>query len=151
MSLLPGNMFIIFLDFDGVLHSFSSDALPTFKEAIYLEHILFEYPNAHIVIHSSWRMTSEYSEEDLWDLLKFPESLRPRFLGVSPISHPSRWESIKEYLKQTDYKGAYVILDDMWNSFGSCAHKNLICPSYETGMQDKDWKALRMRLDKCNI
>lgn len=143
----PGPSTVLFLDFDGVLHPLHSGALPTFDGAKRLREYLIRYPNLYVVIHSSWRMSSTYSEEDLWGFLEMEDALHHRFLGVTPISEPSRWESIQAWLKARPYNGHYVILDDMHTSFDYEGQDHLICPRYDVGMQEADWSELERRID----
>jgi hypothetical protein len=144
----PGPPMILFLDFDGVLHPMIAggpDKL--FEQSQKIRELMIKYPCLHLVIHSSWRMCSAYSEEDLWDFLEIEDSLRHRYLGVTPVTEPSRWESIQAWMKARPYKGAYVILDDMHNSFDYEGQDHLICPPYDTGMRDEDWKELERRIN----
>jgi hypothetical protein len=92
-------------------------------------------------------MTSMYTEEDLWGYLDMEDDLRSRYLGTTPISEPSRWESIKAWMKERPYTGEYAILDDMFSSFDHEARWKLICPAYDVGMQPGDWEELERRID----
>jgi len=90
---------------------------------------------------------AEYGDEDLWDLLDLEDALRDRYLGVTPRTEPSRWESIQAWMKARPYSGHYVILDDMHTSFDYEGKDHLICPPYDVGMREEDWKELERRLD----
>jgi hypothetical protein len=139
---------IIFLDFDGVLHSMVAggpDKL--FVQSQRLRDILVRYPCTYVVIHSSWRMSSAYTVDDLWDFLEMEDALRPRYLGITPRSEPSRWESIQAWMKARPYRGSYVILDDMHTSFDYEGQDHLICPPYDVGMREQDWQELERRIN----
>lgn len=141
---------VIFLDFDGVLHPLlpgEPEPERLFEGSKHLREVLIKYPCTRLVIHSSWRMWDAHSDEDLWDLLEMEDSLRPRYLGVTPRSEPSRWESIQRWMKDRPYTGAYVILDDMYTSFDYEGRDHLICPAYDVGMRPGDWEELERRIN----
>ncbi len=144
----PGPSMVIFVDFDGVLHPMiagGTDRL--FEQSKRLREILVKYPCTYLVVHSSWRMISHYGYEDMQDFLGIEDALAHRFLGVTPVSEPSRWESIQKWMKDRPYTGAYVILDDMRSSFDYEGQDHLICPNYEVGMQEEDWQELERRIN----
>lgn len=144
----PGPPMILFLDFDGVLHPMiAGGPEKLFEQSQRIRDILVRYPCVYLVIHSSWRMCSVYSEEDLWDFLEIEDALRHRYLGVTPTSEPSRWESIQAWMKARPYNGSYVILDDMHTSFDYQGQDHLICPRYDVGMQEADWQELERRIN----
>lgn len=121
-------------------------APPTFEHNKRLREFLLKYPCVKVVVHSNWRLMN-YSEHEVGDFLDLEDALADRFIGVTPVSHPSRWESIQEWLKTKMYKGAFAILDDMHNSFGPEAREHLISPHYSTGMTEVEWKALEEKVD----
>lgn len=141
----PGPPMILFLDFDGVLHPMQCGAAGLFKQSSKIRELLVKYACLRLVVHSSWRFP--YSEDEIWDFLEMEDSLRHRYLGVTPLSEQNRWESIRAWLKVHSYKGNYVILDDMFNSFDLEGQWHLISPPYDEGMRDQDWKELERRLD----
>jgi len=144
-----GPPMILFLDFDGVLHPMTAGGPEKlFEGSQRLGQLLVKYPCLKVVIHSSWRMArAAYTEEDLWDFLELEDALRDRYLGVTPRTEPSRWESILAWLREKNYRGDFVILDDMYTSFDSIGKEHLIAPHYDLGMQEADWKELERRLD----
>jgi len=143
----PGPSMVLFLDYDGVLHPLFAGCQPTFEGAARLREFLLKYPCVSVVVHSSWRFIPGYSEKDVGDVLSLGPELEDRFLGVTPISEPSRWESIQAWMKARPYTGAYVILDDMATSFPTEARPYLISPHHVYGMTENDWNELERRLD----
>jgi hypothetical protein len=142
---------VLFLDFDGVLHPISDvvggDPQKLFGGARRLREILIKFPCLKLVIHSSWRMESKYTDEDLWNFLKMEDGLSNRYLGVTPRTEPSRWESIQAWMREQNYRGPFVILDDMYTSFDRVGQDYLISPHYDVGMQEEDWRELERRID----
>lgn len=74
---------ILFLDFDGVLHSFLApkDSSHLFENRDRLEGVLRDHPNVQIVISSTWR--ENHSLEELAAL--FSLDIRSRIVGVLPV------------------------------------------------------------------
>lgn len=137
---------IIFLDFDGVLHPMP---LPVFAGALLfdqlseLQRIVRARPSVKVVVHSSWRLISYYEDKDFADILE----LGGQFLGTTPREIPSRWESIRAWLKHYPGDEDFVILDDMAGSFPTEAREYLISPQAVVGMTESDWKELERILD----
>ncbi len=79
----PGEL-ILFLDFDGVLHS-DWDRPPTlFSQLPLLEQVLREHSHVNVVLSTSWR------ETDPLDVLRepFSEDIRARVIGATPVLNP---------------------------------------------------------------
>ena len=79
----PGEL-ILFLDFDGVLHS-DWDRPPTlFSQLPLLEHMLREHQHVNIVLSTSWR------ETDPINALRgpFSDDIRARVIGATPVLNP---------------------------------------------------------------
>jgi len=74
--------FVVFLDFDGVLHPGTTG---TMRLAGALEALLEKYPDVRIVISSSWRMGETLDELRGW----FSPSIASRIIGVTPVLAPS--------------------------------------------------------------
>ncbi|CAN5306972.1 HAD domain-containing protein [soil metagenome] len=107
---------ILFLDFDGVLHS-TNDRRGNFSRLPYLEKSLARMPDLDIVITSTWRESHGF--EELKNL--FPAHLRPRIIGKTPVlgrsNNPGgRQREIEAYLaaQSLDQSNAvWIVLDDM--------------------------------------
>lgn len=79
----PGEL-ILFLDFDGVLHS-DWDRPPTlFSQLPLLEQVLREHLHVNVVLSTSWR------ETDPLDALRgpFSDDIRARVIGATPVLNP---------------------------------------------------------------
>ena len=75
---------ILFLDFDGVLHS-DWDRPPTlFSQLPLLEQVLREHLHVNIVLSTSWR------ETDPLEALRepFSDDVRVRVIGATPVLNP---------------------------------------------------------------
>ena len=102
---------IVFLDFDGVLHPYPPHCcLQRMCWVPHVAELVLPHPDLRIVIDSSWRY--DYSVELLRQLLG---ELGPRLLGVTPLGQ--RYESITEFLSQSEAISDYCILDDMAEEF----------------------------------
>jgi hypothetical protein len=78
---------ILFLDFDGVLHPDPChDAAQLFEHAPRLAGVLDDFPEVSVVLSTSWR--TERTIDDL--VAALPEPMRPRVLGVTPLSSAFR-------------------------------------------------------------
>lgn len=109
----------IFLDFDGVLHDIDAGRIEyadgymvvtgerLFEFMPLLAELLVPHPHVWLVIHSSWK--NHYTLEELRE--RFPESLRPRLLGVTEHG-ADRHESILAYAEAHGISD-YLVLDDM--------------------------------------
>jgi hypothetical protein len=75
---------ILFLDFDGVLHSDWGRPPVLFSQLPLLEQVLREHSHVNIVLSTSWR------ETDPLDVLRepFSEDIRARVIGATPVLNP---------------------------------------------------------------
>lgn len=112
---------ILFLDFDGVLHAFGKNVFgdKKFTKLPLLEDWLRTHPQINVVISSSWRDTM--SVEKLQSF--FSEDIRPRIIDKCPLlpwePEPEFWryEEIMAWIKQTNYQGKWLALDDAVHEF----------------------------------
>lgn len=132
---------IIFLDFDGVLNTYSTgwSAYPTDKgidpDKVERVHHLAKELDADIVISSAWR--SVHSLEELRRMLRERGGLpSERVIDVTPDwkgPHYHRGEEIKEWLLKNKRKhDPFVILDDMT----AAAFKGLEDKHVQTTLRD---------------
>lgn len=70
--------FILFLDFDGVLHPGTSG---TARYAPALEAVMLPFPQAQVVVSSNWRMGQTLEELRGW----FSDAFAPRLIDVTPV------------------------------------------------------------------
>ena len=75
---------ILFLDFDGVLHSDWDRPPVPFSQLSLLEQVLREHLHVNVVLSTSWR------ETDPLDALRepFSEDIRARVIGATPVLNP---------------------------------------------------------------
>jgi hypothetical protein len=109
---------LIFLDFDGVITTFDS-LYSLDKEKLDLLGKIIDTTDCWLVISSSWReydlpstIESLSDEKKLFNNgMKFP--FCDRIIGVTDRSiHRIRGREIAKWIKDNDYKGKYIILDD---------------------------------------
>jgi hypothetical protein len=133
---------ILFLDFDGVLHSHGG---PLFGRVASLEQFLVQMPKLSVVVSSSWRETQTLTQMQA----NFSPAIRSRIIGMTPIlpwqeQVGHRQREIEEYLR-IQQLGADAVswraLDDIaWFFEPTCA--NLILVDAKTGFQAQHGAAL---------
>lgn len=110
-------MRVLFLDFDGVLHSVGSGARGNtlFSRLPLLHRVLEQNASLRVVVHSTWR--SAYKDDELRDFLfhSRPE-LASRFLGVTPRKVLGRWTSILAWFQEHG-RVSSCVLDDAPDEF----------------------------------
>jgi hypothetical protein len=74
----PSQYFIIFYDIDGVCHPGDDDSLSCIH---ILERICQRHENVRLVMSSTWR----YSIDECYFKAKFPELVRAKTIGFTPI------------------------------------------------------------------
>lgn len=81
-----GNIMILFLDFDGVLHPENTNRKSDLLTRLPLiEDVLREFPSAEIVISSAWRLNWPHHTLATLELRRhFSEDVAPRVIGVTP-------------------------------------------------------------------
>lgn len=75
---------ILFLDFDGVLHSDWDRPPVPFSQLPLLEQVLREHLHVNVVLSTSWR------ETDPLEVLRepFSDDIRARVIGATPVLNP---------------------------------------------------------------
>lgn len=102
----------LFLDFDGVLHSFESyyTKKNLFNKKYLLEDIMKAMPNVKIVVSSSW--AKRYTLNEL--KLHFDESIRDNIVGSIKKQSDNRHDDVLEYINTRGIQAEpWVALDDM--------------------------------------
>lgn len=118
---------ILFLDFDGVLHSEPSLAKDAFCRLPLLEEILQDFPQIQIVVSSAWRLDWASEGEAVAGLREhFSYALKDRLVGVTPdfrqVDPATAPDGLGTYLREwecMDWLGKrrpagtpYLMLDD---------------------------------------
>jgi hypothetical protein len=140
---------ILFLDFDGVLHSaFNAAGHPDdFNKLPLLENWLRKYPEIDVVISSSWRETLRM--EALREI--FSEDLRQRVVDTCPIISLDqemefyRYEEILAWIKSNSYAGLWIALDDATHEFPPIFDRLVVCQKH-IGIDDSVIKKLTVKL-----
>jgi hypothetical protein len=101
--------FIIFLDFDGVLHRGTSG---TFRKLPLLDELLARHPQVGLVLSTNWRQAHDL--EGLRDY--FTPVSAARIIGVTPdlpvSRHGWRQREIEAWLAANRHVTGFVALDD---------------------------------------
>lgn len=122
---------ILFLDFDGVLHS-ASNAVghrDDFNKLPLLQNWLRKYPEIDVVISSSWRELMKIGA--LREI--FSEDLRHRVVDTTPIISLDsemqyyRYEEILTWIKLNNYQGLWFALDDATHEFPPFFDRLIVC------------------------
>lgn len=137
--------FIIFLDFDGVLHGTKS--LSFFANNQLLADFLNNYPFVQIVLSTSWR--ESYSLERIKEQC-IPE-LASKVVGITPILNVSprgiRAKEVEQYVKENNLNYyEYVCIDDLSFLFHD-EFEQLILTDPETGINEDTLLQLKEKLD----
>lgn len=113
-------MRVIFLDFDGVLHSvpgmptgrvahgkpvLRAERVPLFAWVPVLVELLQPHPDVRVIVHSSWRVF--HSPDELREMLG---GLGERFMGCAPPGE--RWACIRAALDADPRITDFLVLDD---------------------------------------
>ena len=143
---------LIFLDFDGVLHSVRSNAR-LFEHIGRMAQVLEAHPEVRVVVSSSWR--NAHDEEALQGFLR---PLAERMLGLTPqLAGALRQHEIEAWLNDNATRYAaedaagcevsdWIAIDDMPRLFKlSCPW--LLATDPLTGMDQKAWAYLQSWLE----
>lgn len=143
---------LIFLDFDGVLHSVRSNAR-LFEHVARLAEVIAPYEEVRIVVSSSWR--NAHDEEALQGFLR---PLAERMLGATPkLAGALRQDEIEGWLQDNTERyaafapagvevGDWIAIDDMPRLFNpGCTW--LLATDPLTGMDQKAWAYLQAWLE----
>ncbi len=136
---LPNNSvptFIVFLDFDGVLHPTRASEHEKFRpEAIHAVNRILDELEANIVLSTAWRMD--------FGIEKFNKWFKDRIIDSTPVheldlqkKHP-RFHEIIDFLKSREWSHVpWIAIDDKRTHFPGNS------PAYitdaKTGITDKD-------------
>ena len=137
---------LIFLDFDGVLHS----AYAFHQEKMFSQITIFErffrqpeYVNIPFVISSTWRLGRSLTELRA----AFSPDFHARIIGKTPEDVAttrigSREQEILQYLRDTEREDeAWLALDDVRSYFDHHSDHVFFCAA-DTGLTERDLPAL---------
>ena len=142
---------ILFLDFDGVLHS-TSNAIghrDDFNKLPLLENWLRQYPEVDVVVSSSWRELMKI--EELREI--FSEDLRHRVIDTCPIisineeTNYYRCEEILGWIKLKKYEGLWLALDDATHEFPPFFERLVVCQKH-IGIDESVIKKLTIKFNE---
>lgn len=137
MTYLP---FILFLDFDGVLHPRCTG---TMRYAPQLEALLADFPNVRVVVTSTWRLSHDLEDLRGW----FSRAFAPRVIDVTPYLGEGagvRQREIEQWLQAHAVRG-WLAVDDEAQLF-SPACPNLYITSSKEGLDQNALLGLRNHL-----
>jgi hypothetical protein len=139
VNAIDKNCVVLFLDFDGVLHSRGgATAGERFSKRPMLEALLRESDLQHvvIVIASTWREV--YPLRELASI--FSNDIRPRIIDTTPTlsdttSDYLRYREIREWLNLHSTVSRWVALDDAVEDFPHSKRGNLIFTNPDIGLE----------------
>lgn len=135
---------ILFLDFDGVLHSSDNALDPLFCRNEFLWQVLRAKPEIEIVFSTSWREIHSLDELVRFATLGGGEDLAHRFIGHTPkikVPRDRRDMEIQSWLKTHRPDAHWIAVDDMPELFNG-SHPNLHVVGGGTGLTDADVLAI---------
>jgi hypothetical protein len=145
---------ILFLDFDGVLHSDGTDGpnAPLFCKLPDLEALLRQFPRVRVVISSTWR--EHHSLDEL--RVHFSPGMRTRIIGSTPgprrdgygYAPAQREDEIVAWLVANGGSDQpWVALDDADWQFSQHLDQLVVC-NHETGFDDRARDELRQHFER---
>lgn len=131
----------IYLDFDGVLHPIPTKAGP-FEFIHLFEGVLREFPHVEVVISSSWRI--DFDLETLQGF--FAEDVSLQVVGITPnLALRRRVHEIRAHLKESNYRGPFIVLDDAAGEFPKNYPPLILCET-SVGLTSTLLDELRSRI-----
>jgi len=141
---------LLFLDFDGVLHSNYSDEEKLFCRVELLWNILRALPEVKVIFSTSWREYHTMGEMIDFVTAGGGEDLIPRFIGITPVIpyagyYPRRDLEIQTWIDANGYSCHWIAIDDLPELFND-GHPNLYVVDGERGLNKADVKSILKRL-----
>ena len=131
---------ILFLDFDGVLHSTTSSSDLLFSNTATLAKLLNNHP-CKIIISSSWRF-----HHDITAIKKFlPSQISDLIGGVTGAPHIGKWpryNEIKNYMIDRQILANWKALDDSFLEFPKYCEELILCNA-KVGIQENQLQQLK--------
>ena len=137
---------LLFLDFDGVLHSVKAGKHELFRKAPLLNNLLIEHP-CQVVISSSWRLY--FRLDELRHRLQPP--LANLIIGQTGPREERRWSrftEITKYINANKPQADWRALDDTLNDFPVDCPELVHCDPHE-GITAKEIIVLSNWLSCC--
>lgn len=143
---------ILFLDFDGTTHPLGGHSKDDFCCLPRIEKVLREFPHVRVVISSWWRDGATLEQLRSY----FSHDIRERVIGATPIEKAlpygsdsgimvgamERGEEVALWIKQNDYQGPWVALDDDYRGFPDYCVNLIRCDS-SVGVDEEITEKLR--------
>ncbi len=143
--------YLLFLDFDGVLHPDFADGIPrdrVFERLPLIENWLRDHLEVTVVLTTAWR-----AKNDLKKLREyFSPDIQCRIIGVTPqlrkgFEKNGRYYEIKMFLTECGWLDKnYVILDDRAELFPERCEE-LILTKMNIGVEEEDLIKLTKKLN----
>jgi hypothetical protein len=115
---------IIFLDFDGVLHSSPPAEQGVFCHLDRFEDVIRRYADLDVVLSTSWREVFPWAEI----MSFFSDDVQPRLIDKTPIlPGAGRYAEILAWIKQNQYHSPWVALDDSEQKFPANCEQLCLC------------------------
>lgn len=135
--------FLIFLDFDGVLHRGTSG---TFRKVPLLDSLLAANPRTGIVLTTNWRMSEDF--DSLRAYFTNPVTASRIFDVVDDVPvtrHGQRQREIESWLDTHRYYGQFVALDDSASLFDT-GWRHLVLTDAREGLTEGDIAEVAQRI-----
>lgn len=135
---------IVFLDFDGVLHSNLCPPSAWFSRVGFLEEAFAGVADARIVVASSWRFQHSFTALSR----RFPASLRRMLVGTTGDAHVgahARFQEIQQWLRRQAPgigDGAWRAVDDSAFEFPVGCRQLIHCDG-AVGITEREVAVLR--------
>lgn len=135
---VAGNLdfsFVLFLDFDGVLHSKDRSQQSLFESVGVLAHALAKIDpdeKMPIVVASDWRLTNTLPQLRSY----FPSSIQQRIVGVTPDlqgDDKNRGDEVLSWLEDNAPSAKWMSIDDQPRWYGAVQHKIYAVPARDEG------------------
>ena len=131
----PPYEWILFLDFDGVLHPEGAGAELEFCHLDNFEQVMREFPQVQIVVSSSWR----FSESIEMLLLHFSNDIRERIVGITlrllefdSMRGQRQWEC-EAWVSEHRPQARWLALDDRAQYFDAGCQNLVLIPHVHDG------------------
>lgn len=149
--------FYIFLDFDGVLHTYGCGKEGLFSRMPVFADFLRRNPFILVVVSSTWRKSDDFNVVMPAARLRkyFPDDVRSRVIGCTPAlprltkewDEPVRQREVLAWLeKKNKLNVPYIVIDDDDSVFEKSFNPLFLCDP-EVGLDEEYCLKLQARVD----